>query len=387
MGVEGRLDGKEPLQIRGWAFDRDNPESHLEVELVCGTRSVGRSLANLYREDLERAGFGKGDHGFIFNCETAISASDLDQIEAYAVVPGGSPVHLPRYVPSGSQQSPAQQLSDIRYPRSSPRIPHRPVLVIGSARSGTSAIVQALTLATRYKSTEEGHFLELLPALLSQVQQYYTSKADELGRNTTIARVPQQFIQEGLEAIVREAMYQVFPSGYWIDKTPNSNMILLAPWLRSLWPEARFIFMKRRAIENIQSRITKFNFDFSHNCQEWVDAMEAWGTVRSQLVGVAIEMDQRFLYEYAPEAASDVGELLKLDEREIVRLGQMLRNVQPQRQSRSVAHVTSLAEVGWTASERETFLQICGPTMLKYKYNLSGSYVDGDLRNLGCVAI
>jgi sulfotransferase family protein len=126
------------------------------------------------------------------------------------------------------------------------------VFILGAARSGTSAIAHALLAAADYEGNEEGHLFDMLAPLELAGRRFNASKADErlAGRNTTVARVPRVFIDEALNSIVVTAARLLFPTGRWLDKTPSTNMVFLAPRFRRIWPNARFVFMKRRAVEN-----------------------------------------------------------------------------------------------------------------------------------------
>jgi hypothetical protein len=50
--------------VTGWAQDVDNPEDPVTLEITVGDDPVLCVLANAYRADLRRAGFGSGCHAF-----------------------------------------------------------------------------------------------------------------------------------------------------------------------------------------------------------------------------------------------------------------------------------------------------------------------------------
>ncbi len=62
--LRGRIDGWNGLAVRGWAQDPDQPDVPVCLEVLAGGRIVGRTVANLFRNDLQRAGCGSGCHGF-----------------------------------------------------------------------------------------------------------------------------------------------------------------------------------------------------------------------------------------------------------------------------------------------------------------------------------
>src|SRR5512137_251895 len=62
--IEGYFDKCEATGIIGWAADSADKTRHVEVEALADDRPIGRSTANMYRQDLADAGIGKGTHGF-----------------------------------------------------------------------------------------------------------------------------------------------------------------------------------------------------------------------------------------------------------------------------------------------------------------------------------
>lgn len=73
MPLRGNLDGLTHNRIAGWAWDPDTPDQPVSLILSCDDRILGRVLADRYRADLERAGIGKGRHGFAFQLASPLS--------------------------------------------------------------------------------------------------------------------------------------------------------------------------------------------------------------------------------------------------------------------------------------------------------------------------
>ncbi|MFC5407807.1 putative Ig domain-containing protein [Larkinella bovis] len=68
---EGYLDKVECGTIRGWVWDRNKPNSPVTVEFYSKTEGGletvwGSTVANIYRDDLKKAGKGNGSHGYSF---------------------------------------------------------------------------------------------------------------------------------------------------------------------------------------------------------------------------------------------------------------------------------------------------------------------------------
>ena len=365
--IEGFLEMVTPREMRGWAFDPARPEAHLAVDVLCGARVVGSASAEMYRRDLEEAGRGEGDHAFVLMLSPPLSEQELDQVSARAAHPGARAQPLARLA---TPPAPPAEEPPIAWPGQTSDPQHRPVFVLGAARSGTSAVTHALLAGTRYEGNEEGHLLDVLAPLIVTLTQFYAGKTDERspGRNTTVARVPKAFFEDAFNEMVITATRSLFPQGLWLDKTPSANMIHLAPRFLRIWPNARFIFMKRRAIENIASRLRKFDYDFAHNCREWAQVMEAWLSVREQLDGVAMELDQLDVAREPARAAAAITSLLGLSPVEQRRVAQMLASERPQQTGDTFGEVTSLEKIGWRPDWVRTFREMCGPMMAAFDY-------------------
>lgn len=63
----GYVDGINCSQIWGWAWDPNNPNSSINVDLYVNDSYAGTATANIFRQDLLNAGKGNGYHGFVFN--------------------------------------------------------------------------------------------------------------------------------------------------------------------------------------------------------------------------------------------------------------------------------------------------------------------------------
>lgn len=61
---EGFLDIANCSQIVGWAYDADNPDTHLDVDIYSDGNFILTVPANRFRQDLLDAGKGNGEHGF-----------------------------------------------------------------------------------------------------------------------------------------------------------------------------------------------------------------------------------------------------------------------------------------------------------------------------------
>jgi hypothetical protein len=81
--LRGYVDHIEPHSIAGWAQCVDHSEIPLRVELYFDGGLVGRVLADRYRQDLESANLGSGNHSFEFKPDQhAFLAAELIEVAA-----------------------------------------------------------------------------------------------------------------------------------------------------------------------------------------------------------------------------------------------------------------------------------------------------------------
>jgi hypothetical protein len=382
MLLKGHIEAVERFQARGWAYDGDQPEQHLVVELVVAGQPIGTVVANLWRADLEQNGVGVGDHSFVYNFSQPISDDLLAQVTARVCHRGGR-IALERWQESDMPpKSPPEEREQIGFAGVSQDETRNPLFILGAARSGTTAVTQALLKATHYQGHGEGHVLDLLAELYVTVDRFYRFKAEELSdphRATTIGHVPVQFFRDGFDNLALEAMRSVFPPGAWLDKTPTTNMIHIAGQLRRIWPQAKFIYLKRRAFENVASRTRKFvETSFEVDCREWTGAMKAWRGVLPLLDGSALQLDQLHLARAPDQAAHEIADFLALDPAQTERLRQALSADWPERTGGSFSQVFDPAELGWSEQQWQVFNDVCGAELDALGYSRGPSYYASD---------
>jgi hypothetical protein len=380
--LEGYLEAVERFQARGWTFNRDQPERHFEVEFLVAGQSVGTTEANIYRVDLKQGGVGRGDHAFVFNFPDPLSDEVLGAVTV-RVLDGETLVPLERLPDADARAEPVREPPrQIAFAGVCQDKTQHPLFILGAARSGTTAVTQGLLKSTRYRGEYEGHMLDLLAEFYVTLDRFYDFKGDEWSeptRHTTIKHVPIQFFREGLDILFIQAMGGVFPEPYWLDKTPTANMIHISPSLRRIWPNAKFIFLKRRAFENVMSRSRKFagpRFEF--HCKEWSESLAAWTKVASQLRGCALEIDQFFIGQSPEETSAEIGAFLELSPDETERFAQALALDRPERTGSVFSQVYDASELDWDAGKWKVFDTLCGPQLEKYGYSRDRSYFASD---------
>lgn len=369
MALMGYLEYSDTRFVRGWAYDTDAPSAHLEVVVRIGEEFCASGRADLRRNDLMQAGIGDGSHGFNIDlAEAELSASDVAALKVH-VISGAESIELFRLVDKPDviadlTSEPSQPVSD----------DHQfPVFILGPARSGTSAMTLGLLDSTRYVGTGEGHLMPLAGILLKTVHDYYGR--DAISAGTLLGRVA----PEAFEKFIRRAFVQLaqalFPTVYWVDKTPSVEMVRAAPLMRAIWPNARFIFMKRRVIENVLSRRRKFSADATRqHYLDWAAVMTAWLDVRDELAGAALEVDHRRLVLDPGATVATIAEFLEMPPETLARLHSYLADTHPEQTDSNFGAVYTFSDLGLDEYEEQQMRTVCEPVMAAFGYSFDRSY-------------
>lgn len=253
----------------------------------------------------------------------------------------------------------------------------QPIFIIGSGRSGTSAITGALKSCAGLDGYLEGHFFPLLHHLMTVIERFYYSKRQLMDDNRhMIAEINREELEERLLEIFRsmgEAMHQ---GNVWLDKSPDSAMIQTAPYLLKIWPRSRFIFAKRRGIENIISRLKKFpNVSFERHCIEWANCMGAWLEVKDKIEGNSIQVEQREMALQPNATAKKIGDFLELTEEVVEKLAHTFATKRPQSTGgKEEPEAIDIKDTGWSEEEIAIFRKYCSEVSQKFGYSESSSY-------------
>ena len=99
MPLSGGVDLLDRYGLQGWVQETTDPDNPVSLLVRVNDRVVARTLANLYRPDLEKAGIGSGRYGFALKLE-GLSPFEAQTVE---VVREGddTPLHgTPRTIPA-----------------------------------------------------------------------------------------------------------------------------------------------------------------------------------------------------------------------------------------------------------------------------------------------
>ena len=255
--------------------------------------------------------------------------------------------------------------------------PKNPIFIIGPARSDTTIITQAMRACAHIEGFHEGHFLPLMHDLVSRVDSYFYTKRKLIENELhMIAHVDKDHLKRLIIDNFKTIYEEICPQKVWLDKSPDSVMVRGADELRIAWPHAKFIFAKRRGIENICSRLRKFpHVDFEAHCNIWANTMQSWLDVRDRLGEQAIEIEQREIALNPLESAETLASFLGLNAEQAAQMGEVFSKKRPQKTSQlETRKAITIEETGWTQSQIELFQNICGEVSSAMGYSVTSLY-------------
>jgi hypothetical protein len=140
-----------PSELRGWAYNPENPDEHLTVDVLIDGKHISSTSAADFRPDLVSAWVGNGDHAFAFETREELTNFPIGSLEVVARSVTGVRGSLEQLKESSAQTRTAQiETPTPVFPGPSQDLAHHPVFILGAARFGTSAIAQVLIKSTRY---------------------------------------------------------------------------------------------------------------------------------------------------------------------------------------------------------------------------------------------
>ncbi len=272
----------------------------------------------------------------------------------------------------------APELAAVLHPQRRPANMSSPIFVLGSVRSGTSAMGYALTHGAGIPGNDEGHVSTLMQMVLNSIEtvttnfpgsgdRYLLSALDAQGFKAYVINYFQAFFE------------QRYPSGVWCDKTPSdfdgAPAVRVAPLLLEMFPNARFIYCQRRGIENVLSRMTKFpQTPFWYHCRSWAGTITAWHEVRKGLGDRWLEVRQERMALEPEKVADELTQFLGLssEQREGV-LRTFLKDRPEQSRPAGEDHELTMKEAGWDPGLQGVFLNECATAMALAGYSIEGS--------------
>lgn len=251
-----------------------------------------------------------------------------------------------------------------------------PIFIIGSPRSGTSILALAIRSSMKIPFYAEGHFLPVINYVVTAIDKYYESKSSSLEvKRRAISHIKREELINEIQNLFYNIYNSLYESNIWLDKTPGIEMIRAVPIIAKTWPNAKFIFAKRRGIENINSRIRKFpDKPFESHCKIWSACMKSWLEVKHSVADSSIEIEQRDI-EYKPKIISKrICDFLNIGEESVELIHNSFTSERPESTSVSTLNNTELNNTGWTAEQIKIYKYYCSDISKKFGYSETADY-------------
>ncbi|RAI03039.1 hypothetical protein DLJ53_00425 [Acuticoccus sediminis] len=194
-----------------------------------------------------------------------------------------------------------------------------PVFILGSPRSGTTAMAMGLARLKRFgRYRLEGHFLYHFHPGLVRVA------TGRVGGNSIVMEAEQaaRFIGEFKRSVNRLYSETGDPDDEaWIDKTPDHKQAAAIPSIDALWPDARYIFLYRPPLQAVRASAAMPHWKLEGHegavAQRWVECQAAWRRHRDRLKGRAVEVFQPDMLADPAGTAAALAPLLDLSDDEV----------------------------------------------------------------------
>lgn len=262
-----------------------------------------------------------------------------------------------------------------------------PLFILGAPRSGTSQMLRLARDVLGYRGGDEGSVWQSVKALDDHFRRVAHGLADadpEGLRGFSLMRLSREKIVHEYVRSLIGFHEREYGAGPLVDKTPGGEMIAAAPILKAHLPSARFIFMKRRGIENVLSQGRRFpSRTFEAACQQWARPMQRWLEVRDTLKPDCIEVDQWELDATPAAVARRVTAFLgRGDPGEVERY--LATHFPEKTQVGRYSEYVSLQNTRWDEQQQQHFCDTCAELMSAFGYVMdrgdgviaSGEFVD-----------
>lgn len=251
-----------------------------------------------------------------------------------------------------------------------------PIFIVGSPRSGTSILALAIQSTMKIPYYNEGHFLPLINYVVSAIDNYYESKSDSIEvKSRAISHINRDELIDEVQNLFFHKYNSLYQSNIWLDKTPGIEMIDSVPVIAKTWPNAKFIFAKRRGIENINSRMRKFpDKPFEMHCKIWSACMKSWLEVKSSVVNSSIEIEQRDIENNPKIVSKRICDFLNIGEDSMELIYDIFTSKRPESTSVSRSVDIELNNTGWTTEQIKIYRDYCSDISKKFGYSETVDY-------------
>ncbi|WP_282167762.1 sulfotransferase [Shewanella japonica] len=261
-------------------------------------------------------------------------------------------------------------------------LPEKVVFVVGSPRSGTSALGKACRKSLKANAHGESHVVQGVNLLMEAADKFFQQSVTASVKGNFVNSIPRTLMLAEQLNVLRRLYRLYYGQVVHLDKTPGIPMLEGLPLALIAWPNAKVIFCKRRGMENIQSRLTKFpKVKFEQHIKQWKQSFIIWRKSKQKINKMLknnqwfIEVDQHHMANSPALVADDVATLinLHLPQRNIL-LKQLASDDKPEQTSKVSYQCKHINDFGWSEAEVLQFRHICSNEMKLQNYSFDEQY-------------
>ncbi len=240
------------------------------------------------------------------------------------------------------------------------------VFIIGAARSGTSALFEAVSGVLGLPGYGESHVLPAFQRMVHSLRQYVEAVAPD-APDILLRQLMAAPVEHALAGFARDFYRAAYGGDSFVDKTPTGEAVHGALLIEQLFPAARLIVARRTGIETVQSHRLKFASGLEAACHAWVDAMSGLLLARGQCRRM-IEIDQFDMANAPAATGARLADFLGCPAQAEGFAAVFAQTRIERSSSHDWSRRQTLADTGWTAGEQAAFRTICGPMMREFGY-------------------
>lgn len=353
----------QDFQLHGWIIGRDAPVTALRLSVVCSKRREF-SLVTQFDHSPDLA----SHYPEVKQAENARFLVPLNDLPEWCQ---GQNFALELEACVNNDWHAVTTLTLVRDDYRNPA-----VFIVGSPRSGTTIVGNSIrkTLCSS-EGYGESHVLPLSSTINQAIVDYHKKSGASRIPEMMLNHVNPHLLSEQMLAVLKSQFMNLTEDEWIVDKTPGGPMIRNLPFIQRLWPDARIVFVKRRGIENVASRLRKFpQVDFESHCKQWKNCMNAWLGVRENLYHT-LEIDQYDVQTQPLEAAARLSEFLDLTATQRNYLGERFSEDRPEKTGTSTsATALDFEQLDWSDSEKNLFREHCANDLQKWGYSEDRNY-------------
>lgn len=253
-----------------------------------------------------------------------------------------------------------------------------PIFILGNPRSGSSLITACLKQVLHIQGYNEGHFLKYMPKYQTLTDTIFSNRSlHEIHKDVGFGNINKEIFMHNIYLAFKNSYESLFDQSqtYWLDKTPIV-FINLVHIINQLWPNAKFIVLKRRSLENIQSRIKKFtNTSFEQHCIEWHNTMNTWFYLdKNFITNRFIEIEHYDILFNSDNVGYQIASFLPEYKEYAKQITEYIQTHHPQSTTGFKPIILDINTIDWSKEQKITHDKICSETLSLYKYSTDSNY-------------